>query len=29
VNWRYDWHPQPGTAEAALYTDYLVAKDWL
>ncbi len=29
VNWRYDWHPQPGTAEAGLYTDFLVAKDWL
>jgi coproporphyrinogen III oxidase len=29
VNWRYDWHPQPGTPEASLYTDFLVAKDWL
>jgi len=29
VKWRYDWHPEAGSAEAELYTDYLVAKDWL
>ncbi len=29
VKWRYDWRPEPGTPEAALYTDFLVAKDWL
>lgn len=29
VQWRYDWKPQPGTPEAKLYTDFLVAKDWL
>ena len=29
VKWRYDWHPAPGTPEAALYTDFLVHKDWL
>jgi coproporphyrinogen III oxidase len=29
VRWRYDWRPEPGTPEAALYTDFLVAKDWL
>jgi coproporphyrinogen III oxidase len=29
VKWRYDWRPAPGTPEAALYTDFLVAKDWL
>ena len=29
VQWRYDWHPQSGTPEAALYADFLVAKDWL
>jgi len=29
VKWRYDWHPAPGTPEAALYRDFLVAKDWL
>jgi coproporphyrinogen III oxidase len=29
VKWRYDWKPEPGSPEAALYTDFLVAKDWL
>ena len=29
VHWRYDWQPQPGTPEAQLYTDFLVAKDWI
>jgi coproporphyrinogen III oxidase len=29
VSWRYDWHPGPGSAEAKLYTDFLVARDWL
>lgn len=29
VKWRYDWRPEPGTPEAALYTDFLVAKDWI
>lgn len=29
VHWRYDWHPEPGTPEACLYTDFLVAKNWL
>lgn len=29
VKWRYDWKPTAGTPEARLYTDYLVAKDWL
>ena len=28
VAWRYDWKPEPGSAEAALYTDFLVARDW-
>jgi coproporphyrinogen III oxidase len=28
VKWRYDWSPAPGTPEAALYTDFLVPKDW-
>jgi coproporphyrinogen III oxidase len=28
VNWRYDWHPQPGTPEARLYTDFLRPRDW-
>jgi coproporphyrinogen III oxidase len=29
VKWRYDWHPEPGSAEAELYTHYLVQRDWL
>ena len=29
VAWRYDYKPEAGTPEAALYTDFLVAKDWL
>jgi coproporphyrinogen III oxidase len=29
VHWRYDWQPQAGTPEARLYTDFLVAKDWI
>jgi coproporphyrinogen III oxidase len=29
VRWRYDWKPEPGTPEAKLYSDFLVAKDWL
>jgi coproporphyrinogen III oxidase len=29
VKWRYDWKPAPGTPEARLYTDFLIAKDWL
>jgi coproporphyrinogen III oxidase len=29
VRWEYDWKPEPGSAEARLYTDYLVARDWV
>lgn len=29
VNWRYDWHPQPGSPEAELYERFLPAKDWV
>jgi len=29
VKWRYDWKPEPGSAEAKLYSDFLVAKDWV
>ncbi|MES2298075.1 MAG: oxygen-dependent coproporphyrinogen oxidase [Pseudomonadota bacterium] len=29
VKWRYDWHPAAGSAEAALASDFLVARDWL
>ncbi len=28
VRWRYDWKPEPGSPEARLYSDFLVAKDW-
>lgn len=29
VKWRYDWKPEAGSAEATLYTDFLVEKNWL
>ena len=29
VRWRYDWHPQPGSPEAALYEDFLPPRDWV
>jgi coproporphyrinogen III oxidase len=29
VQWRYQWAPEPGTPEAALYTDFLPVRDWL
>ena len=29
VKWRYDWQPEAGSAEARLYTDFLVDRDWL
>ena len=29
AQWRYDWHPEPGTPEARLYTDFLRPRDWL
>ena len=29
VKWRYDWKPAAGSPEAALYTDFLVARDWI
>ena len=28
VKWRYDWHPEAGSAEAELYERYLKARDW-
>jgi len=28
VKWRYDWHPEPGSAEARLYEVFLKPKDW-
>jgi coproporphyrinogen III oxidase len=29
VEWRYDYHPEPGSAEARLHTDFLTGRDWL
>lgn len=29
VTWRYDWRPEPGSAEARLYEHYLKPRDWL
>ena len=29
VTWRYDWQPEAGTAEAALYADFLPPRDWV
>jgi coproporphyrinogen III oxidase len=28
VKWRYDWHPEPGSPEARLATDFLRPRDW-
>jgi coproporphyrinogen III oxidase len=29
VRWRYDWQPEPGSPEAALYERFLPPRDWL
>jgi coproporphyrinogen III oxidase len=29
VRWDYDWHPEPGSAEARLYDVFLKPRDWL
>ncbi len=29
VKWRYDWKPEAGSAEAKLYSDFLIDKDWV
>jgi coproporphyrinogen III oxidase len=29
VKWRYDWRPEPGSAEARLATEFLIGRDWL
>ena len=29
VRWEYDWHPETGSPEEALYTDFLRPRDWL
>ncbi|GAB2180143.1 oxygen-dependent coproporphyrinogen oxidase [Denitratisoma sp. agr-D3] len=28
VKWRYDWHPEAGSAEEKLYADFLRPRDW-
>jgi len=28
VKWRYDWHPESGSAEEKLYTEFLEPRDW-
>jgi coproporphyrinogen III oxidase len=28
AQWRYDWHPEPGSPEERLYTDFLRPRDW-
>ena len=27
--WRYDWQPEPGSAEETLYREFLVPRDWV
>jgi coproporphyrinogen III oxidase len=29
VHWDYNWHPEPGTAEAELYDHFLQPKKWI
>lgn len=29
ASWRYNWSPEPGTPEAALYDQFLPPRDWL
>ena len=29
AKWLYDWHPEPGSAEEKLYTDFLPPRDWV
>ncbi|MEY8262984.1 MAG: oxygen-dependent coproporphyrinogen oxidase, partial [Bermanella sp.] len=29
VHWDYNWQPEAGSAEAKLYSDFLIKKDWL
>jgi len=29
VKWRYQWHPEDGTPEARLWTDFLPHREWL
>ncbi|PCH62922.1 MAG: oxygen-dependent coproporphyrinogen oxidase [SAR86 cluster bacterium] len=29
VKWKYDWHPEQGSEEEKLTTDFLITRDWL
>ncbi|WP_299583823.1 oxygen-dependent coproporphyrinogen oxidase [uncultured Microbulbifer sp.] len=29
VSWKYDWHPESGSPEEKLYTDFLPHRDWV
>lgn len=29
VHWQYNWQPEPGSAEAELYSEFLPAREWL
>jgi coproporphyrinogen III oxidase len=29
ADWRYDWKPEPGSAEGKLYTDFLKPREWI
>ncbi len=29
ARWRYNWHPEPGSAEAVLYSEFLRPRDWV
>lgn len=29
VKWQYDWHPEEGSAEEKLYTEFLIDRDWV
>jgi coproporphyrinogen III oxidase len=29
VKWAYQWQPEAGSAEARLYSDFIIGKDWL
>jgi coproporphyrinogen III oxidase len=29
VRWDYDWHPEPGSPEERLYTEFLRPRDWV
>lgn len=29
AHWKYNWHPEPDSEEAKLYTDFLINKNWI